>query len=206
MKLVIVCEDSSIEAALRSFFEPIWQVSRQIVVETTKGNGGFLKAMRAQAKRYQAEPQAFVLGLIDVRQAEGVIQFPAKITESSNPTKAKYEHMLAHYESHLPYERCRVLPVVMELETWFIADHEGLNAYFGRPIAGPITAPEAKEQPTEIIKGYFSKQRKSYLKGVHSAAILKKISAQRVYDDHCPHFRPIVDQLRAWQDGSKTAE
>lgn len=84
----------------------------------------------------------------------------------------------------------------MELETWLLADIEALNSYFRTRQISAWAAPESVLKPTNELKRLTERFRdEDYLKTRHSVGLFKLASAERIYQDACPHFEAIINQL-----------
>lgn len=92
--------------------------------------------------------------------------------------------------------------MVQVMETWFLADHDALRAYFGDKFRAKAirTWPDLESVPKktviEALERATAACRQSYAKGRVSFELLARIDPARV-EAACPHARALLDRLRA---------
>jgi len=87
--------------------------------------------------------------------------------------------------------RFGAFPVVMEIETWLLADPT-IQAEFNQN----LTAPETIKHPATFLSSLYDMYKKSaYGKILDGKKLFAKTSAKRIYDDNCPHFKLMIDWI-----------
>ena len=92
--------------------------------------------------------------------------------------------------------------MVQVMETWFLADREALQKYFGNKLKGqafktwPNLEDVPKQQVLNALKTATASCRKGYSKGEISFELLAQIDPVRV-EDACPHAKALLERLRA---------
>jgi hypothetical protein len=99
---------------------------------------------------------------------------------------------LGHKESDV----LGIFPVVIEPETWLLADPTIQNQYLKKK----YTHPEHFPEPAEII----AKGIPGYRKGESAKRFFDQASAEDVYNDNCPHFVYLIDWLKRGISGVAT--
>jgi hypothetical protein len=90
------------------------------------------------------------------------------------------------------HARFGAFPVVMELETWALADPNVQTS-----LGATFLAPETEPHPAQTLNNLYKKRNSNYRKVLNGVALFNKANAQRVYDDNCPHFKQLADWLTA---------
>jgi hypothetical protein len=196
-RLLILCEGQTEEVVFKDFFNPLCpQLS--IKVWSAYGAGKLMSIYVKQAESALAEDAALVVFcFIDLKQVP--FTFPKNVESNANPIAARFQYLQQQMKAKINEDvrpRFFAFPVVMELETWILADAEGLSHYL-REKFPVVTTPETIENPVDYLKPIIKRARgEAYGKEIGQIkTIFKHISAQRVYDDNCPHFELIINQL-----------
>ena len=93
--------------------------------------------------------------------------------------------------------------MVQVMETWFLADRDALQTYFGAEFGGTVIRkwPQLEEVPRETVLDALEKATarcsKPYAKGKVAFELLAQIDPDLV-EDACPHARSLLDRLRAF--------
>lgn len=202
MKLVILCEGPTEKAVLKDFLQPFCLHFQSVRVRNFYGNAKLIKHFKeiAELDYLAVDESTIVFCLIDIYQAP--LAFPQTVDAMANPLDAQYAFIKDYFEKQIDSQygqRFFAFPVVMEVETWLLADSEGLNAYFKPNKQQRIKAypkPEAIEHPKQATKDLWKRFRVTdYNEHSDGAKIFKQISAERVYQDTCPHFEMLVNKL-----------
>lgn len=203
MRLVILCEGQTEKEVLKSFLAPYCtEFSKVDIVLPGLGGAGRLKNdfRKIAETELELDIEAYVFCLIDVLNSP--FTFPKNVAESDDPYKSQYAYIKTYMEGKIEpafKDRFCCFPVIMEIETWLLADEEALNSYFNPPrkerIARPYN-PESVLNPFVELNTYMHHFRKiSYQKTAHGKALFERANAVRVYEDNCPHFNKLIDQL-----------
>jgi hypothetical protein len=143
------------------------------------------------------DDEVIVFCLIDLLEAP--FKFSKEIESDPDPYLARYAYIQRYMQEQIAESlrnRFYGFPVVMELETWLLADTQALNEYFRPESIKPWPNPESVLRPAEELSRLMWRIRKNkYKKTLHGPAIFKSASAVRVYEDACPHFVLMIDQL-----------
>lgn len=207
MRLVILCEGHTEDRVIKDFFAPYCPKFSRIDVINTKGSGNLANEFEVLADlELEDDPQVYVFCLIDLLNVP--FTFPPYVHEANDPHSEKFKWLQIYMRGKITEskrDRFFAFPVVMEPETWLLADEQALNDYFRPPTSNPIKcphAPEEIEEPTAMLSGWIRQFRPhdySYKKMIHGSALFRLTNAQRVYDDNCPHFKLLIDELKRVQ-------
>ncbi len=213
MRLVILCEGDTEKRVLKEFLAPYCSTFSRIDVLNSRGSGNLKQAFYPLAElELDDDPDAVVFCLIDLLEVP--YSFPTETNNSPDPNHAKFmfiQGIMRHRVKESVRERFFVFPVVMELETWLLADDQALMTYFHPPASAHnirYYEPESISRPSDELSNLvrrFRTKEDGYKKTTHGPNIFRVASAQRVYADNCPHFKLLIDQLQRVQ-GLKTDE
>jgi hypothetical protein len=197
MRLVIFCEGDTEEKVLKKgfgFWDEYLMGFSPVKIINFRGSGNFKADFIYQAPLELDDPETIVFGLIDLFHSP-FKQYPPALENAVDPYKAEAYFIKRHFEDQITPElrdRCFVFPVVMEIETWLLADTEVMKV-LGRTAH---TSPEDVEKPVEFLKPLWkNRYQAEYTKPNSSVDLFKKASAGRVYADNCPHFNAIINKL-----------
>ncbi|MEQ8674628.1 MAG: DUF4276 family protein [Aggregatilineales bacterium] len=213
MRLVIICEGDTEEQVLKKFLEPFSLpepegFGNNIELINTKGVGKLKNQFKKLAELELQNTDTYVLCLLDLYGAP--YTYSNDVHQSDDPTHAKYMACKSIMESviHAEFnERFFAFPVVHELETWILADIVSVKSYFQVSELTRYPAPESIENPAQELKTLLSRHRnREYKKWRDGRNLFDLIDANRVYDDNCPHFIALIDQLLALQGQEKDLE
>lgn len=201
MRLVILCEGTTEKLVLKEFLQPYTKDFRRVDVYTPGGNAKLVSEFKKLAEtELEDDAQAIVFCFIDLLEAP--FTFPKRLDEAINPYLARYVYVQRYMREQIRpdlRERCYVFPIVMEIETWLLADGGALNDYLRPPRAqriSPYSNPENTIHPTEELKALIKRFRdEDYIKTLHGKRLFKRAKARNVYEDNCPHFEVIINQL-----------
>jgi hypothetical protein len=206
MRLVILCEGDTEKKVLEDFLKPYCQKLTWGGILNSRGSGNLKNEFKELAEReLKADAETVVFCLIDL--LESPFSFPKNVQDDPDPYLAQYGYirrLMQEQVSETLRDRFYVFPIVMELETWLLADYEALKSYFGPEHVKPWPAPETVLKPADELGRLMWVVRKTkYRKPLHGQAIFRKADAERVYRDACPHFVLMIDELLRLQ-GLKT--
>ncbi|MFZ4828493.1 MAG: DUF4276 family protein [Phototrophicaceae bacterium] len=185
--LYILCEGHSEESVLPTFLQPYWSVrfGDCEVARRYDGKDDLKQNFKEDAHEYLLEPDVFILCLLDLYEAP---------KEWYNPNQHNRETGFELVQQRLYdqidpiyHRRFGGFAVVMELETWLLADSKLQQEVFHRE----YPQPETIHHPAAELKKVYS----GYSKLLNASTLFGKASAKRVYDDNCPHFRKLVEWL-----------
>lgn len=200
MRLIIFCEGETEQAVLRTFLAPFCEGFERVRVQSTDGNTKLKHEFKALAERELTEdPTAIALCLIDLLNAP--FPYSKTVRNAENVYEAQYTLIKNYMESQIQAplrNRFCAFPVMMEIETWLLADPEVLK-YFR--VRQQYDYPENVEHPAEELDRLMQQHKdRKYNKLRDGRLLFSRAHAQRVYDDQCPHFEDIIDQLRVFQN------
>ncbi len=202
--LYIYCEGETEQETLKSFLRHYWS-ERFVDCDVIKyeGAGGLKVNFAIEANRtFKTEPESSVLCLVDLYREPFEVYNRSQMTHEEG-FLAVQQQLLAQIEPQYIH-RFGAFPVVMEPETWLLADPKIQSR-----LSKSYPAPESIEHPVKELQIW----RKNYNKRIDGKNLFGEASAKRVYDDNCPHFKaivewlsiepeklkdPIVDQLSQW--------
>lgn len=201
MHLYLFCEDLYGKQILPKFLAPFTTKFTRIEVKTYRGVDNLIKDMGDDVVyTLKSDPAAYIFILVDVKGFPE-IHFPKSVYQAEKPSLAKYHTIIQQFRSDIAeafHPRFFVHPTMMELETWILADIQALASYL-RVKPDRLTRPFAPEDdvnPTQTLQNLIKtlNSQRSYQKSL-SELFFKHLSAQRVYDDNCPAFVRLVDDL-----------
>ncbi len=201
MHLHIFCEDFYGKQILPKFLAPFTKKFNSVQAVTYRGVDNLIQDVTDDASfTLKQDSTAYVFILVDVKGfPEGY--FPKEIYRTETPNQAKYQWIVQHFYKavdHALKPRCFVHPTMMELETWILADIQGLAPYLRvkNEKLKRLHAPESDDDPTKTLQTLTRSVNppKFYTKA-SSALVFNYINAQNVYDDNCPSFVRLVDDL-----------
>jgi hypothetical protein len=183
--LYVFVEGQTEFEVVKHFLQPYWQQRfKKCAVLNFKGNGNLKVRYVAEIKRVLAQPDHAALLLIDVKEDPfGLHMQSTSSTEAYHHLRKRMYGGLGMTES----DRIGIFPVVVEPETWLIADPTIQNEYLPQA----YDHPENETDPAAVIKKYIT----GYRKGVGARKFFEKASAVQVYKDNCPHFVLLVDWI-----------
>jgi Domain of unknown function (DUF4276) len=202
MRLMILCEGETEEAILKDFLAPYCKSFDKVEVINPGGNAkliGQYKILTETAIR--ADPTTHVFCLIDMYKAP--FNYPKTVHQSAEPFLEQYAYIKRYMEEKIaPQFRQQffAFPIMMEIETWLLADVEGLNNYFTPSQTEVLTSypsPESIAHPAQELERVWRRFKNiEYGKKLrHGKTLFKHVLAKRVYEDNCPHFEAIINQL-----------
>lgn len=184
--LYIFCEGHTEESVLRSALHSYWSIRFNDCDVIRFSGAGDLKARFSNEAMniFYTEPNASILCLVDLYQEPfGVYdQSKMSVNEGFNKLKAK---MYNSIDPRFHY-RFGAFPVVMEIETWILADYQ-----IQKKLGKYYQYPETIDHPSMELK----KWRVNYNKKVDGLTLFREISLKRVYEDSCPHFVLLIDWI-----------
>lgn len=207
--LTILCEGETEERVLKDFLKPYCAGFDGVRVVTTGGANKLKSAFKDLAEMtLEADTDAVIFCLIDVYQAP-FSPYPKPVEEHPNPPLARYSYIQRYMQEKIApslRERFFAFPVLMEIETWLLADVDALNDYFSPPAQQRLKArstPESVEHPAEELKRLMLRfKKREYRKTKDGQLLFRRASAKRVYDDECPHFEAMINKLLELQGWS----
>ena len=133
---------------------------------------------------------------------------PILLVDSEGPVAAAHsvwQHLRTCDRWHKPAAAGddQAFLMVQVMETWFLADRNALQTYFGeRFMTNAIRQwPQLEEVPGETVFDALEKATvgcsKPYVKGKVASELLAQIDP-RLVEDACPHAKGLLDRLRAF--------
>lgn len=202
MRLVILCEGDTEEHVLKEFLAPYCGKFDRVTLTNMRGAGRLKNNFKDAAEiELQSNPDAYVVCLIDVYEAP--FSYPGDVAQAADPTPVKFAYIKKYMEDQIADEmrhRFFAFPVVMEIETWLLADPAPLNNYLQPNKPVHYHTPETILHPVAELKDLFWREKKKeYSKVIDGQRLFKEADAQKVYADNCPHFEQLINQLRRLQ-------
>jgi hypothetical protein len=205
MRLVMLCEGFTEKEILKAFLQLYCTGFTQveIVLPAGVGGAGRLKTeFKAIAEReLYADADTCVICLIDLLKAP--FHFPRQVEDSDTPRQARFAYIRQYMEEQIEASlrgRFRAIPVVMELETWLLGEFEAVKGYLRTSELQPWPSPEDIPEPARHLNSLFRRFRGSeYDKRLHGRLLFNRADARKLYDDHCPHFEPLINELLSLQ-------
>lgn len=185
--LVIMVEGETEELVLKNFLRPFWEKAFQDieVIYEGKGNGYFIAEFVEDVRR-ELTDDSYVLCLIDLYKEPFRVYDPNTMTVEEGFRRLK--QVLESQIIHPKRWRFAAFPVVCELEAWLLADPVVMKSLGSKSPPNP----ELIRHPAVELK----KLRPDYSKRLTGKALFGDAKAQRVYDDHCEHFKLLADWLQ----------
>lgn len=198
MRLTILCEGDTEERVLKYFLQPYCGEFESIQVISSKGASKLEREFpNITELTLRSDEEAIVICLIDLYEAP--FEPPKHVLESYNPLIAHYSYIKKYMEEKIDSslrDRFYAFPVVMEIETWLFADVSVLNSFFRTTDILAYTAPETLNHPAKQLNDYSRRYRnREYSKVIDGQALFNRIEAKTVFEDNCPHFNLIINQL-----------
>ncbi|MDZ4764507.1 MAG: DUF4276 family protein [Chloroflexota bacterium] len=186
MHLVIMCEGHLEKSVLKTFLNHYWKQRFDTVeVNRYNGAGDLYVRYHGDARLDLQERDTSVLCLLDLDQE------PSKRYRHL-PAEQGFVALKTHMEAPLITQyptRFAVFPVVWEIETWILADEKVMRDKIRRE---PLSLPEQTINPKAFLQQYY---RSNYKEAIDGVMLFQSMSAKRVYDDHCPYFRSLIEWL-----------
>ena len=185
--LYIFCEGHTELATLKHFLRPYWsQRFQDCEVRKYDGAPDLMMRFASDAQQeFRTGQNIFVLCLLDLyKEPFGVYQ--KNTMTHAEGFEAVQKQLIGQIGIDFQH-RFGGFPVVMELETWLLADWKIQQQEINRSYSNP----EEIEHPAEELKRW----RSDYNKRIHGNNLFQKASAVRVYDDNCPRFKLLIDWL-----------
>jgi len=201
MNLVILCEGFTEKKILKEFLRPYCPSFEHIEIVMPSGVGGAAR-LKQEFKELaetalETDTEAIVFCLIDLLQAP--FSFPKHIEDDVDPYQARYVYIQHYMQAQIKEtlrQRFHAFPVFMELETWLLADVQALNHFFRTNSLTSWSSPENVLRPADELKTLMRRHGKGeYEKVLHGAQLFKLTNAKSVYDDNCPHFVELINNL-----------
>ncbi|MCI0710050.1 MAG: DUF4276 family protein [Chloroflexi bacterium] len=188
--LLILCEGEVEARVLKFFLRPYWQVwFRTLEVQRYDGNGELRAKFKADSEQQLTqEPESSVLCLLDLYEEPFGLYQPPQMTVEEGFTlvqKQMYQQIKSRF-----HPRFGAFPVVMEIETWLLAD-----SVMQHHLDENIPSPERIEHPSGYLEKIYRSHNSQYGKISDGVSLFGKADAKRVFDDDCPHFEKLVDWL-----------
>jgi hypothetical protein len=205
MRLTILCEGDTQQAVLKKFLAPFCQGFDRVFIFNSRGAGRLKQEYKKITElELSSDPEAVVFCLIDLFRAPFTV--PRYVKEEADPHLAQYTYIKKHMEENINTtlrERFYAFPIVMEIETWLLADEQALNDYLTPPRTRRFQRPHNPEtiaHPAEELGGLVRLHRsEDYIKTIHGRRLFERASVERVYNDNCPHFEIMINQLLVLQ-------
>ena len=183
MRLTILCEGDTEERVLKDFLQPYCTEFESVQVISSKGASKLKGEFKDIAElTLKSDEEAIVICLIDLYEAP--FSYPKRVQESSDPLIAQYNYIKKYMEEKIAeplQERFYAFPVVMELETWLLADVDNLNTFCRTQNIKPYPEPETIEHPVKELKDLSRRYRnREYSKVIDGQELFKRIDAKTV--------------------------
>ncbi len=188
--LLILCEGKTEKYILESFLRPYWQVRfRSVEVQSYDSNQELRKNFKADAERQLTqELDSCVLCVFDLYQEPFGLYEPDHLTPAEGYTLIREQMYLQINTKFHP--RFGAFPVVMEVETWLLAD-----PVIQQLLSETINFPETIFHPYSFLRENYARRNNNYNKITTGALLFSQAAAQRVYEDNCPHFNHLIEWL-----------
>jgi hypothetical protein len=186
--LYIFCEGHTEKAVLGRFLHHYWSFRFSACeVRRYDGNGDLRTKFALEAiMELKAEPNSSVLCLVDLYEEPFEVYDKNRMTHEEG-FEAVRNQLLGQIDIKY-HDRFGAFPVVMELETWILADPQ-----FQSRIGNNYLTPESIEHPAQELERWKS----NYNKKIDGVDLFNRASAKRVYADNCPHFKLMIEWLIA---------
>src|SRR5579859_4117866 len=121
-RLLILCEGDLEQGILKQFLKPYWEQRFDTVeVINYRGNGGLKSNFALDTERQlKQEPESSVLCLVDLHEEPFNLYNRGKMSPEVG-FQTIQEFMRTHIEIQF-HHRFGAFPIVMEIETWLLAD------------------------------------------------------------------------------------
>lgn len=186
--LYMLVEGQTEKAIMEDFLRPYWEKRfNKCYISNLKGGGNVKASYPNQTKIALSKPDQAVLILIDLKNN------PFGIITSASTNAEDYEQIRKIMYASLGMEesaRLGIFPVVVEPETWLLADPTIQNKYQLKPAV--YAYPENQDDADATVKQYI----RYYNKGESAKKYFEQANAVDVYEDNCPHFCKLVDWLQ----------
>lgn len=183
--LFILVEGETEFAIVKRFLQPYWeQRFKRCEVINYKGSGNLKAKYVERVRKILSQPDQAALVLIDIKNDPYDIQNKAV---SLIDAYQRIRHIMYAGLGLEEHDRLGIFPVVVEVETWLLADPTIQQEYLKKE----ITHPEHEPNPELEIK----RLAKYYKKGLSAKKYFDKASALDVYNDNCPHFVYLANWL-----------
>lgn len=195
MELLVIFEGDLEAAILIPFLAPYIRprFGERIIQHNTQSNQTLRKDFKRLSEEHlRADRDNHVLCLVDMlNEPFGVADHAKSVAENFRAVQSAMRNSLAPELQH----RFGAFPVVMEPETWLLADPKVMEKI--DPSLPPVTEPEAVTHPANRLKELWNERHRGGFKKLQTGMILFRVaSAQRIYDDNCPHFKELIDWLQ----------
>ncbi|MFZ4814881.1 MAG: DUF4276 family protein [Phototrophicaceae bacterium] len=186
--LFILCEGETESEVVKQFLYPYWsQHFDRTDLRQYSGAGELKTHFKKESEDYlRQNPEGGVLCLLDLYEE------PFRVYDKAKHSHAEgFQQLKALLEAQIDQKlrhRFGAFPVVMEIETWLLADPKIQNDV----LKNEWRSPETVEHPAQVINGHY---RKGLGKLTNNRQLFPQASAKRVYDDNCPHFKLMIDWL-----------
>lgn len=182
--LTILVEGDTEQHVVKQFLLPFWsQRFTRCTVVNYRGSGNLVSRYVRDCEKLLAQAHQAVLILIDIKND------PYNIQQSTPSAVDAYQQLQQRLYAGLNRSespRLGIFPVVVEIETWLLADPE-----IQRTLGKTYTQPEIINNPEEILQNGLT----GYRKGLSARRYFEQADVQRVYADNCPHFILLADWL-----------
>ena len=186
--LYIFIEGDTEENVIKDFLKPFWEKRfSKCVVIRYKGSGRLKNNYARDAKKRLNNGDA-VLVLLDLKNDP----FGVWRDKTEDPAEAfvyLQQRLLDGIPGSMHSEYFGAFPVIVEVETWLLADLAMQNP----SVKHKYPAPETVPNPVEVLKKY--RDYKHYAKGEQAVHFFKRANPLRIYADRCPHFVRLADWL-----------
>ncbi len=182
--LWILCEGATELAVLKTFLQPYWSVRfAQCEVIRFDGAGDLKNRFKQDAEQpLSDDPACAVLCLLDLHEEPFGVYRRGQMTHAEG--FSELQKQLRGRISPEFHPRFGAFPIVMELETWLLADPQIQEQVLKRV----YHCPEDIEHPAEEFG-------RTYKKLIDGKRLFGQASAKRVYEDNCPYFKMMIDWL-----------
>ena len=165
------------------------------------GVGGRVKVVRGGGRRQTFD--RFVTAVSEPSPSD----LPILLVDSESalqPEHSVWKHLRTRDNWRRPHKASddQAFLMVQFMETWFLADCQALQSYFGAPFRSTELRqwPHLENVPKEPVRTALdratAKCSRRYAKGRISFELLAKIEPHRVVDA-CPHAKDLIERLKA---------
>jgi hypothetical protein len=194
MHLHILCEGVLEKRVLERFLQPFWEKRFETCeVQNYSGNGELKQKFKGDAEtQLSTEPDSCVVCLVDLYQ-EPFGVYDKTIMNTSQGFDVVQKYMYGQIQERF-HPQFGAFPVVMELETWLLAD-EVIQKHLAIPT---VIQPELIPHPAAYLENIYRQKNNQYGKIISGSELFRKsdsTGALRVYKDTCPHFNLLADWI-----------
>lgn len=190
-RLTILVEGFVEEEVVKPFLKLYWEETFGDVDVIRFDGAPDLKTRFVSISSKRLREGDFVLCLVDV------FEEPFRVCKPNMTPEEQFDRVQAWIHEEVVrniapqlYERFAAFPVVMEIETWLLADADLWKE------DERTSEPETIRHPVARLQRIFKAKNKRYDKKTDGISLFKKASVVRVFEDNCPHFKKLIEWIK----------